>query len=290
MALTTFSGPVRSLNGFINSSDNGKTITMNAPASLAASYTLTLPPNDGNNGQFLSTNGSGVLSWTAGDGTGTVTSVATAGTVSGITLTGGTITTSGTITLGGALDLTAFTGKIATALTGASATPGTNRAVYGKYTTFTSMTSGNLVGVRGEVTLGGNATGTAFLYGTQGKIITGSNTIDVGSSYVAAVFGQYDATGATITSGYNCGVASDIFGVSSGTKAIDMFYGQHADGGTINSYLRAYGKTTTVFEFDTNGGSQASTAAVSSATNAGYLKVIVDGAVRYINLFSGAPA
>jgi hypothetical protein len=36
-------------------------------------------------------------------GSGTVTSVATAGTVSGITLTGGTITTSGTITLGGSI-------------------------------------------------------------------------------------------------------------------------------------------------------------------------------------------
>jgi len=36
-------------------------------------------------------------------GTGTVTSVATTGTVNGITLTGGTITTSGTITLGGTL-------------------------------------------------------------------------------------------------------------------------------------------------------------------------------------------
>ena len=36
-------------------------------------------------------------------GSGTVTSVATAGTVNGITLTGGTITTTGTITLGGTL-------------------------------------------------------------------------------------------------------------------------------------------------------------------------------------------
>ena len=39
------------------------------------------------------------------DYVGTVTSVATAGTVSGITLTGGPITTTGTITLGGTLDL-----------------------------------------------------------------------------------------------------------------------------------------------------------------------------------------
>lgn len=289
MANTTFTGPVRSLNGFVNLSDNNKGVTITAPGSLAANYTLTLPADDGTNGQFLKTDGTGVLSWGAGDGTGTVTSIATAGTVNGLTLTGGTITTTGTITLGGALDLTTFTGKIATALTGASATPGTNRAVYGKYTTFTSMTSGNLVGVRGEITLGGNASGTAYLYGTQGKIITGSNTIDVGSSYVAAVFAQYDATGATITSGYNCAVAADIFGVSSGTKAIDMFYGQHADGGTINAYLRAYGKATTVFEFDTNGGAQAGTTE-STATAAGFLKVIVDGATRYIQLYSGTPS
>jgi len=39
----------------------------------------------------------------AGGGGGTVTSVATSGTVNGITLTGGTITTSGTITLGGSI-------------------------------------------------------------------------------------------------------------------------------------------------------------------------------------------
>jgi hypothetical protein len=38
--------------------------------------------------------------------TGTVTSVATSGTVSGLTLTGGTITTTGTITLGGTLEVT----------------------------------------------------------------------------------------------------------------------------------------------------------------------------------------
>ena len=34
-----------------------------APASLAASYTLTLPVDDGSTNQVLSTNGSGVLAW-----------------------------------------------------------------------------------------------------------------------------------------------------------------------------------------------------------------------------------
>jgi hypothetical protein len=57
----------------------------------------------GTNGQVL-TLASGVPSW-ATPTTGTVTSVATAGTVNGLTLTGGPITGSGTITLGGTLDL-----------------------------------------------------------------------------------------------------------------------------------------------------------------------------------------
>jgi hypothetical protein len=59
----------------------------------------------GTNGQVL-TLASGVPSW-ATPTTGTVTSIATAGTVSGITLTGGPITSTGTITLGGTLDLSA---------------------------------------------------------------------------------------------------------------------------------------------------------------------------------------
>lgn len=225
MANTTFTGPVRSLNGF-------QTISVNST-------------------------------------TGAVTVISTFGPT-------GSISTTSTIS---------------TAITSTSATPGTSRAIYGKYTTASGgMTSGNLVGVRGEITLGGNASGTAYLYGTQGKLIGGTKTINIGSAYAVGVFGQLDVTGTTVTSGYVAGVASDIFGVSSGTVAVDLFYGQHADGGTINSYFRAYGKSTSVFEFDTNGGTQASTAGVSSATNAGYLKIKVDGAVRYINLFSGAPS
>ena len=38
-------------------------LTLQAPATLGADYTLTLPINDGDEDQVLSTNGSGVLSW-----------------------------------------------------------------------------------------------------------------------------------------------------------------------------------------------------------------------------------
>lgn len=105
MGLSTFSGPVASDNGFINNSDNNNTIAVTAPAALAASYTITLPPNDGTAGQVLTTDGAGVTTWTSnGSGSGTVTSVAGAGTVNGLTLTG-TVTSSGSLTLGGALVL-----------------------------------------------------------------------------------------------------------------------------------------------------------------------------------------
>jgi hypothetical protein len=59
----------------------------------------------GTNGQILTLAG-GVPTW-ANAGSSGVTSIATAGTVNGITLTGGPITSTGTITLGGTLDLSA---------------------------------------------------------------------------------------------------------------------------------------------------------------------------------------
>ena len=114
MARTTFSGPVRSLNGFegaftatevVIQSDNANTITLDAPSALAASYSLVLPANDGTSGQVLTTDGSGVTSWTT-NGAGTVTSVGGAGTVNGLTLSG-TVTSSGSITLGGQFALPA---------------------------------------------------------------------------------------------------------------------------------------------------------------------------------------
>lgn len=61
-------------------------ITIQAPASISAGYTLTLPVDDGTPTQVLTTDGSGVLSWTTPT-TGTVTSVS--GTSNRITSTGG---------------------------------------------------------------------------------------------------------------------------------------------------------------------------------------------------------
>lgn len=54
------------------------TITLQAPSGLSASYTLTLPPDDGVNGEVLSTDGSGVLSWQASTAPNATLSVQTA--------------------------------------------------------------------------------------------------------------------------------------------------------------------------------------------------------------------
>ncbi len=53
------------------------TIKLQAPASIAASYTLTLPVDDGTANQVLTTNGSGVLSWSS-NGAGDVVGPASA--------------------------------------------------------------------------------------------------------------------------------------------------------------------------------------------------------------------
>ena len=58
----TSSGTVGAIQ--LNCSNNNHGVKIQSPPhSASASYTLTLPNNDGNNGQFLSTNGSGVLSF-----------------------------------------------------------------------------------------------------------------------------------------------------------------------------------------------------------------------------------
>jgi hypothetical protein len=65
---TTVGGAVALYEG----SDNGTNfVALKAPDTLAADVTYTLPTADGTNGQVLSTNGSGALSWATGGGGGT---------------------------------------------------------------------------------------------------------------------------------------------------------------------------------------------------------------------------
>ena len=79
-------------------------VLLTPPDPATYSYELTLPNDDGSAGQVLTTDGSGVLTWTTiTPGTGTVTSVDVSGGSTGLTTSGGAITSSGTITIGGTL-------------------------------------------------------------------------------------------------------------------------------------------------------------------------------------------
>jgi hypothetical protein len=85
-------------------SGNTNYISLSSPV-ISSNYNYTLPANYGSNGQVLTSNGAGSLSWTtisggggSGTGTGTVTSVSsqvTPGTA--LTVAGGPITTSGSL-------------------------------------------------------------------------------------------------------------------------------------------------------------------------------------------------
>jgi hypothetical protein len=141
-----------------------------------------LPSQTGNANKYLKTDGT-ALSWAAGDGTGTVTSVGTSGTVNGITLTGGPITSSGTVTLGGTLSgigngqLTNSSitfGSTAQALgstvSGLSGVTIDNGAVGG--TTPAAVTATTLIGGGGSANYGqltGGATGKAVQFQTLGS-------------------------------------------------------------------------------------------------------------------------
>ena len=52
----------------LQDTSGGEYVAMQAPAALGASYTITLPANDGDADQVLATNGSGVTSWVTSGG------------------------------------------------------------------------------------------------------------------------------------------------------------------------------------------------------------------------------
>lgn len=72
-AATTTAGAILELREGTNNGTNY--VRIQAPASLAANVTYTLPTADGTNGQVLSTNGTGTLSWATASGGGASYSV-----------------------------------------------------------------------------------------------------------------------------------------------------------------------------------------------------------------------
>ena len=225
MAKTTFSGPVESLNGFIGAftstqiqlqSNNANVITLDAPNSLAASYTLILPPNDGSNGQVLTTDGSGVTTWTT-NGVGTVTSVAA--------LTIGTTGTDITSSVATGTTTPVITINIPTA-------SATNRGVLSStdWTTFNNKGSGTVTSVGGTGTVNG-----LTLTGTVSS--TGDLTLGGNFAFTASTVAALEAVGNAIntTSKYTgkmvTVLASGLIFTATGSAAADVW--RASDGTTV---------------------------------------------------------
>ena len=89
---TIFKGDGSSARGKItlNCEMNTHGVSIQSPAHTSnATYTLTLPPNDGTTGQALTTDGSGVLSWAAaGGGAWNLIGTAVASNSANLTITG----------------------------------------------------------------------------------------------------------------------------------------------------------------------------------------------------------
>jgi hypothetical protein len=190
---------------------------------------------------------------------------------------------------------TALVGPAVVSAATASATPGTIRALVGKMSDTTLLTSGNIVGVRGEVDYVGASGG--FVYGTQGKIIP-TGTVS-GSSWNAGVFGQLDISHATINAGQMAPIWGD-YGATSGTLTDQTgLYGIAMTNTTAvvtQGQIYLYGGSQNLLLLETNAGLSGVTYFKTSGTSAGswgnatpptpskVLKISVDGTAYYLPL------
>jgi len=202
-----------------------------------------------------------------------------------------TVSGDGTLSNAGALAVTgiaAGTSTINNSITTSSATPGTIRAIVGANAgTNATMTSGNLVGVRGATTVVGASGG--FIYGTQGKAIA-TGTLS-GSVWFTGLYGQLDISAATVNAGQCAAIWGD-YGATSGTmtdatgcRGIAM---TNTTAAVLNSQLYLYGSATNLLELAGPGGTMAFVTGSNGGGADVYLTISINGvpakiAAKYVS-------
>ena len=147
------------------------------------------------------------------------------------------------------------------------------------------MTTGTLTGVRGEADIVGAAGG--FVYGTEGKVIA-TGTL-ASSTWIAAVFGQFDLSAATLTTAQTACLWGD-YGttLTSGTYADARGIAMtNTTAGILHSQIYLYGGATNLLELATNTGGVGATyvATPTGAVASGALRTLaitIDGTTYHI--------
>ncbi len=177
--------------------DNGGTnyVALKAPAAVGTNYTLTLPTDDGSNGQYLTTDGTGNLSWTA---PGSVTSFT--GSLSGdVTGTQGSTTVA---TVGGSSAANVHAAELlANAATNANtASTIVKRDSSGNFSagTITANLSGNATTATSSTSFSGSLSGDVT--GNQSSTVVASVGGSTASNVNAATIAANAATNANTAS------------------------------------------------------------------------------------------
>jgi len=248
----------------LNCEQNSHGIVIKGPPhSAAASYTLTLPNDDGNANQVLKTDGSGTLSWVD------QSSVTLAGSLNYLTISGQTITQN-------AIDLsTDTTGTLAIASGGTGATSASaartalSAAASGANSDITSLTglTTDLTVAQGGTGAGtftangvlvGNGTGavTATAVGTSGQVLTSNGSGSAPTFQTASSGGATDIDGLsdaiTNSSGRTIGLGTGALANDSASNNDNTALGYNALNNATSSDNVAVGKS--AFENLTSGG------------------------------------
>jgi hypothetical protein len=186
--------------------------------------------------------------------------------------------------------------KVTGSYTSTSATPGTNRAILGQNTVGAglTMTSGNLVGVRGNVTVpsGTTVNGTSYLYGAQGKF-TGGGTV-VSPANITGLLGQLDVSTGTYTSGvvsagwFDMGATASASAISTGLGTAQILRLTNTTAAVIPQAIYIEALSTNMLEVHSTGAGEAwhpvacTPGAVTGAT--GGLRITIDGVTKWIPL------
>lgn len=189
-----------------------------------------------------------------------------------------------------ATSVTVADGTISAAKANAVAAPATTRVVLGQLDlSFAGTTtfSGSQVGVRGNVSVAAGTTlgASGYVYGAQGKVTVAGAT--GGNLY--GVVGQLDLSGASAVAAGSIAPVWADWGAASvaltGSAYGSLIRAQNTTSATLNSHVFLYGKASTVFDISSNG-SACVDATSGGDTKAGRIVISVNGATRYLYVYS----